>query len=84
MFEISIERPLSEFYRLFLINAEERKTTQLCPFVRGGKMHREFVKYLKPNGMGIDYSFLKDFDTAAILGIKNGVKKLNVWDTVRR
>ncbi len=47
-------------------------------------MHREFQKYLRPNGMGIDYSFLKDFDTAAILGVKGGTKKLDVWDTVKR
>ena len=84
MCDFFLERSLSEFYRLFLINADERKATQLCPFVRGGKMHREFVKYLRPNGMGIDYSFLKDFDTASVLGLKNGDKKLNVWDTVRR
>jgi hypothetical protein len=64
-------RPLSEFYRLFLIDADERKATQLCPFVTSGKMHRDFQQYLRPDGMGIDYSHLLTYDTAAALGIKN-------------
>jgi hypothetical protein len=73
-------RPLSEFYRLFLIDAKERKATQLCPFVRSGKMHREFQKHLRPDGRGVDYSALTTYDTAAAMGIKNG-KTPGVWDT---
>ena len=58
-------RDLSLFYKLFLINPEERKATQLCPFVTSGVMHHEFQKYLRPDHLGIDYAYLEDFDTAA-------------------
>lgn len=74
-------RPLSEFYRLFLINAMERKATQLCPFVRSGKMHRTFQQYLKPDGRGIDYSKLTTFDTAVAMGLKEG-QNPQIWDSV--
>lgn len=56
-------RRLDLFYKLFLIDTLQRKATQLCPFVRSGKMHREFTPFLRPNRMGIDYSKLENFDT---------------------
>mmetsp|Transcript_18299 Transcript_18299/g.27806 ORF Transcript_18299/g.27806 Transcript_18299/m.27806 type:complete len:665 (-) Transcript_18299:181-2175(-) len=31
----------------------------LCNFVEKGKMHRQFQKYLRPDGIGIDYSKIK-------------------------
>lgn len=30
-------------------------------------MHREFQKYLRPDGLGIDYSYLTDFNTRNFL-----------------
>ena len=35
-----------------------KKTTEhhLCRFVESGKMHNTFMKALRPDGMGIDYS----------------------------
>ena len=30
-------------------------------------MHRDFVKYLRPDGNGIDYSYLEDYDTRSKL-----------------
>jgi hypothetical protein len=66
-------RELSLFYKLFLIDPNGRKATQLCPFVQTGIMHREFQKYLQPDHIGIDYNFLEDFDTAAELKRKKGM-----------
>lgn len=43
----------------------KRESVSLCPFVADGVMHREFQKYLRPDHLGIDYSFLEDFDTQA-------------------
>ena len=60
-------RPLEQFYKLFLIDPLKRESTQLCPFVKNGAMHRNFQKYLRPDGLGIDYSQLKNFDTARSL-----------------
>jgi hypothetical protein len=64
---VTLVRPLQLFYKTFLIDPVERKATQLCPFVTTGIMHHEFQKYLRPDGLGIDYSFLEDFDTKAEL-----------------
>lgn len=61
------ERSVELFYKLFLIDTKSRSSVQLCPFVRPGHMHKEFQKYLRSNGMGIDYSKLVDFDTASYL-----------------
>jgi hypothetical protein len=60
-------RSLELFYRLFLINPQKRESTQLCPFVKNGGMHREFQKFLRPDGLGIDYSHLEEFDTRHFL-----------------
>jgi hypothetical protein len=60
-------RSLDYFYKLFLIDSKERTSIQLCSFVKSGKMHNAFQKYLRPDKMGIDYSHLKDFDTWAAL-----------------
>jgi len=56
-------RELSLFYKLFLIDPLARKATQLCPFVKSGIMHKNFQPHLRPDGLGIDYSALNDFDT---------------------
>ncbi len=58
-------RPLSLFYKLFLIDTKARKATQLCLFVKTGIMHRDFQPLLRPDGRGIDYSTLVDYDTGA-------------------
>jgi hypothetical protein len=57
------------FYKLFLIDTRNRKATQLCPFVKSGKMHKAFQPYLRSDGRGIDYSSprIKNFDTAHAL-----------------
>jgi len=55
-------RDVELYYKIFKINRIERKATQLCPFVRPGHMHRDFQKYLRPDGLGIDYSKLVDYD----------------------
>lgn len=62
-------RTKEEFYRLFLIDPVARKAVQLCPFVRSGNMHHEFMKHLRKDGMGIDYSELRDFDTQRYMGL---------------
>jgi hypothetical protein len=67
-------RSLDLFYKLFLIDPLARKATQLCPFVAGGAMHHEFQKYLRPDGLGIDYSFLADFDSRSEIERLKGVK----------
>ena len=60
-------RKLDLFYKLFLIDAQNRKAVQLCPFVTTGDMHREFQKHLRPDGLGLDYAYLEDFNTKAEL-----------------
>eukprot|EP01035_Chromulina_nebulosa_P021022 gene21022-27245_t len=60
-------RPLELFYKVFLIDPVERKAFPLCPFVRSGKMHKSFQKYLRPDRLGIDYSKLTDFDTKSVI-----------------
>lgn len=60
-------RELSLFYKLFLIDAQTRTATQLCPFVKSGIMHRNFQKFLRSDRLGIDYSRLADFDTRKFL-----------------
>ncbi|CAM9091058.1 unnamed protein product, partial [Ectocarpus fasciculatus] len=58
---VGTERSVDLFYKLFLIDTRLRTSVQLCPFVRPGHMHKEFQKYLRSDGMGIDYSHLRDF-----------------------
>jgi hypothetical protein len=60
-------RDLSLFYKLFLIDVKERKATQLCPFVKSGLMHNAFQPHLRPDGLGVDYSQLENFDTAKVI-----------------
>lgn len=60
-------RPLELFYKLFLIDAKKREAVQLCPFVKNGGMHRKFQIHLRPDGKGIDYTKLTNFDTLASL-----------------
>jgi hypothetical protein len=64
---IGTDRDYKLFYKLFLIDVQARKATQLCPFVKSGLMHNHFTPHLRPNGLGIDYSQLNNFDTLAVL-----------------
>lgn len=64
-------RSLETFYKLFLIDPVNRKAVQLCPFVSSGIMHRDFQKLLKPDGLGVDYSKLEDYDTASKFKVNN-------------
>jgi hypothetical protein len=56
-------RDVQLFYKLFLIDTQARKATQLCHFVNSGIMHRDFQPYLRADGNGIDYSYLTEYDT---------------------
>jgi len=60
-------RDMSLFYKIFLIDAVQRKAVQLCPFVKSGLMHRSFQPFLRSDGFGIDYSQLENFDTRSVL-----------------
>lgn len=60
-------RNISLFYKLFLIDPVHRKARQICPFVKSGIMHRDFTAHLRPDGLGIDYSSLTDYDTLSKL-----------------
>ena len=49
-------RTTKQFYDMFGINVRKKKVKKhLCRFVESGEMHRMFVKYLREDGMGIDY-----------------------------
>jgi len=50
-----------------MIDPVQRSAVQLCPFVKTGIMHREFQKFLRPDGLGIDYTKLENFDARAVL-----------------
>ena len=44
------------FYDVFGIDVRTKVAEQnLCGFVESGRMHHEFMKSLRPDGMGIDY-----------------------------
>ncbi len=64
-----IVRDLELFYKLFLIDPTRRTSVQLCPFVKSGKMHKDFTPYLRKDGLGIDYSkdFFTNYDTESQL-----------------
>lgn len=45
------------FYETFGIDVVRKRTEQhLCSFVETGKMHKQFTQFIRPDGMGIDYS----------------------------
>ncbi len=49
-------RTTSKFYETFGIDVVKKVTEHnLCQFVVGGDMHRQFTKLLRPDRMGIDY-----------------------------
>ena len=52
-------RTPEKFYEVFGIDVA-KKTTEghLCRFVDTGKMHKQFTKLLRPDGMGIDYGLI--------------------------
>jgi [Skp1-protein]-hydroxyproline N-acetylglucosaminyltransferase len=54
-------RTPENFYDTFGINVVEKTVERhLCRFVDiQGKMHKAFTPYLRPDGMGIDYSLIK-------------------------
>ena len=57
-------REASLFYRLFRIDVNRHTAAPLCGWVRSGQMHRQFTRYLRPDGNGIDYSNLVTFNTS--------------------
>jgi hypothetical protein len=49
-------RTPEKFYKVFGIDVVNKKTQHhLCRFVQTGVMHKDFSRYLRPDGMGIDY-----------------------------
>ena len=60
-------RDLQLFYKLFLIDPTRRKASPLCPFVNPGHMHTHFQPHLRPDGKGLDYSQLVNYDTTRTL-----------------
>lgn len=60
-------RSVELFFKLFLIDTTAQRSVQLCPFVDKGAMHHNFLKYLRPDGLGIDYSYLENFDTSDLI-----------------
>jgi len=49
-------RSPESFYDVFGIDVKDKVAEQhLCGFVETGRMHDEFMKFLRPDGMGIDY-----------------------------
>ena len=86
-----VVRSVDLFYKIFLIDPQQRKATQLCPFVKSGVMHRDFRVHLRKDRLGIDYSKLENYDTtqalesifktqrpAGINMINNAIKSENV------
>lgn len=45
-------RDYSLFYKIFLIDAKNRNSIQLCPIVTSGKLHNDFHKHLREDGLG--------------------------------
>eukprot|EP00633_Aureoumbra_lagunensis_P004009 CAMPEP_0197318572 /NCGR_PEP_ID=MMETSP0891-20130614/51640_1 /TAXON_ID=44058 ORGANISM="Aureoumbra lagunensis, Strain CCMP1510" /NCGR_SAMPLE_ID=MMETSP0891 /ASSEMBLY_ACC=CAM_ASM_000534 /LENGTH=530 /DNA_ID=CAMNT_0042809113 /DNA_START=154 /DNA_END=1746 /DNA_ORIENTATION=- len=66
LYGLGTKRNVSTFYHLFLINVFNRTAQPLCRFVETGAMHKEYIKALRPDGMGIDYSQI-NFDTQHFL-----------------
>lgn len=60
-------RSLELFYKLFMIDTINRKAVPLCPFVESGNMHRAFQKFLRPDGKGIDYSHIENFNIQSVM-----------------
>jgi Glycosyltransferase (GlcNAc) len=56
IYGLGIARPLAKFHTAFGIHPREHITEQkLCNFVSTGYMHKLFHKYLREDGMGVDY-----------------------------
>lgn len=50
-------RTPERFYEVFGIDVVNKKTEHhLCRFVDSGKMHNQFKKLIRRDGMGVDYS----------------------------
>jgi len=63
-------RSVDLFYKIFLVDPVHRNSTQLCPFIMSGIMHTNFTAYLREDGLGIDYTYLEDFDTKAVIAAR--------------
>uniref|UniRef100_A0A7S2RH17 Uncharacterized protein n=2 Tax=Rhizochromulina marina TaxID=1034831 RepID=A0A7S2RH17_9STRA len=68
LYGVGTERPVELFYKLFGMDVRRKSMVpELCKFVKSGIMHHTFVKGLRPNGKGIDYSQFQDFDIAQVI-----------------
>lgn len=57
IYGIGAVRTPEKFYEVFGIDVTKKKTERhLCSFVESGQMHNQFVKLIRKDGMGVDYS----------------------------
>lgn len=60
-------RQVDEFYRIFMVDVIKRQAKPLCKFVKSGVMHRDFSAKLRPDGRGVDYALLAEYDTTTAI-----------------
>merc|ERR1712238_588260 len=54
-------RTPEKFYSVFGVDVLNKTTKpDLCKFVKSGIMHKEFIKHLRSDGMGIDYEAITE------------------------
>jgi hypothetical protein len=57
IYGIGAVRTPEKFYEVFGIDVANKKTERhLCRFVESGRMHIQFKKLIRRDGMGVDYS----------------------------
>mmetsp|Transcript_26175 Transcript_26175/g.52154 ORF Transcript_26175/g.52154 Transcript_26175/m.52154 type:complete len:524 (+) Transcript_26175:76-1647(+) len=57
MYGLGKVRNIDTFLNTFMVHYTQKKNAdKLCKFVKSGKMHKEFLKELKSDNMGIDYT----------------------------
>jgi len=57
LYGLGTARDVHQFYKIYGIHIEEKTVEHhLCSFVNEGEMHPLFVRHLRPDGMGIDYT----------------------------
>lgn len=56
MYGLGAVRTPEKFYEVFGIDVVNKRTEHhLCSFVDSGIMHNQFTKFLRRDGMGVDY-----------------------------
>lgn len=63
LYGLGTERPVELFYKVFGMDVRKKTLPgEMCKFVKSGLMHNTFSPSLRPDGKGIDYSQLTDFN----------------------